>query len=239
MLFDLFEKFFSHDIEAKFYVKNKSLLERIARLEKEVFSKNIELEKAVKKYEEFEQSINDEKKNQNIQERQVEIYDKNLREIKKENDLLKEKVALMESKCIELLPAIKYPYKIFIDKLFVPTKFKDLLSEFSTANVKFISDIDGSNTNLLSEEARKILENFYNGICEFEIKLVGVKGERVSRVFSKYRKFCAHLQAGYIEFMSELKDYNFYQLIEYGFKSEQIKEIIQISEEYFRECTKI
>ncbi len=233
MLFGIFEKFFKKEIETKCEVSAKPLTSKIEQLEKELFLKNLELEKVLKQYIELESTTSEDKRTENIQNKQVEIFEKNLREMKRDNDALRLQLADLESKSFDKLTLSTTPYKVSVDKLYSATKYKELIAELESKNIKFLNDIKVD--DLPSDEAKKLYEDCQKGLCEFEIKLVGMKGERVAKVFNKYRKFTTYLAANYIEFMSELREFDFATLIDFGFKSEQIKEIKEITQDYFRD----
>ena len=59
------------------------------------------------------------------------------------------------------------------------------------------------------------------------------KGERISKIYSKNRKFINILGEEYIEFMDDLKNYNFDNLVDSGFSAEQIKEFRNKRDEYY------
>ena len=59
------------------------------------------------------------------------------------------------------------------------------------------------------------------------------KGERISKIYSKNRKFINILGEEYIEFMDDLKIYNFDNLVDSGFSAEQIKEFRNKRDEYY------
>ena len=59
------------------------------------------------------------------------------------------------------------------------------------------------------------------------------KGERISKIYSKNRKFINILGEEYIEFMDDLKNYNFDNLVDSGFSAEQIKEFRDKRDEYY------
>lgn len=76
------------------------------------------------------------------------------------------------------------------------------------------------------------LQKFQNLEINWEIKTYLLNGEKISKIYMKYRKFTNILLNENIEFMSQLENYNFDKLINQGFLIDDILKLKEIFLEY-------
>ncbi|MGL4687953.1 MAG: hypothetical protein ACRCVS_04615 [Fusobacteriaceae bacterium] len=226
MFFDFFKK---KNIDEEMELK-------IISLEKKLSLKTEELEKFIKEQKKIESELSDERISQKINQKQTEIFEKNLRDLKKENEYLKEKTNNKE-----IFSQFKIKYKISVERFYHSTKYEEVIRELKGLDITCIDSLKIENFGILDnkiknfEEAKKLFLSYKEGKEEFEIKLISIKGERINKVYSRFRKFNNYLADNFLEFMDDIEHVDFYELLDDSFKEEQIKELIEKKENYFNE----
>ncbi|MGL6167343.1 MAG: hypothetical protein ACRC0Y_03520 [Fusobacteriaceae bacterium] len=233
----------------------KELNEKMKQLElklqeKEIELKRFELREKIGKFspvrlEEIKPKEIKKSKEIEIQQfnpKQIEIFEKNLRDLKNENQLLKKEINNLKDKNNDSLLLLKnHKYRITMDKFYIGTKFNEILIEFHELQINFIDQLNDESWNLLDvglknyTEAKKQYLDLKLGKISFDIKTGALKGERINKVFSKNRKFCTYMNENYFEFMSDISEYNFKELVQEGFKIEQIEELLGKKIQYEKE----
>lgn len=213
-------------------IKNESA-ERIAVLERALERKKIELDmlKAEKN------NISTEQK---IRAKQEDIIEKNLKDMKRENDFLKEKIADMRSKSIfNPLPIDSHQYKIPLERYFSSAKFEGIVKGLKAVGREHVCEINHEDLLRFEldkniDELKKHYRKFLDGYLDLDTKILATKGERIGKIYNKNRKFVAFAHENNLEFMDDIRDFNFYKLIENDFKSEMIEELVSKNEEYHK-----
>lgn len=177
-----------------------------------------------------------------IHQKQIEIMEKNLRDKIREIDILKENINLLKENTIDAnLPLVKHKYKISIEKFYSATKYSTFINLLHEKEVFFMNELSEEllyslETQLKGiKEIKKNYNDFINGVLDIDTKLYLLKGEKISKLFSKNRKFVSYIAERSYEFMDDLIEYDFNELLEIGIKKEQINEIVLKSKKYFEE----
>ena len=136
----------------------------------------------------------------------------------------------------------KFSYKLPIEDFFSATKF-NLIREFLiNSGVLFLQDIE---TILNSTEFTKV-KNYSaaykkylafrdNEEIPWDNRVYLCKGEKVQKIFKKSRKFVNFLSDNNIEFMDDMKDFNFDELaVKGGFTQAMVGELYNITDDYFK-----
>ena len=132
----------------------------------------------------------------------------------------------------------KHNYLIPIEKYLFETKFKEIIVILNNKGKRYVQDLNEYVIEHLSiEESLKLnlkykLQKFQNLEINWEIKTYLLNGEKISKIYMKYRKFTNILLNENIEFMSQLENYNFDKLINQGFLTDDILKLKEISLEY-------
>ncbi|MGL6098181.1 MAG: hypothetical protein ACRCZ9_07055 [Fusobacteriaceae bacterium] len=205
--------------------------QKIIYLEKELERKKWEIEK-------LKQELLKSNKGERAKTKQDEIIEKNLRDMKRDNDSLKEKIALLETKNIfGDLPPEEHIYKIAVEKYYALSKYSLFLEILQNKGKNFMCQLEkedfiGMENIKNYSEILKLYERFNQGKIDIEYKILALKGEKIGRVYSKNRKFINYIVDMEMEFMEELKKFDFSTLTNCDFKDEQVKEFIQKNNEY-------
>lgn len=184
--------------------------------------------------------------------KQVEILEKNLKSAREENVKLKkekedfiQKIKILEqdsSDKEEVFFLNKFLYKLPIDEFFSATKF-NLIREFLTkSGISFVQEIE---TVMELPEFMKV-KNYsaakkkYTAFRDLKViswdnRILMCKGERIHKVFKKSRKFVNYLTENNIEFMDDMKNFDFNVLaVKGGFTKTAVEEFKEMYEEYFK-----
>lgn len=237
----MFSKLFSRKTNVE-----KELNERVKNLENQLQERELELRKLQLREKIGKvQILNEEKKPeiqvevQQFNPKQIEIFEKNLRDLKNENQILKGKIdELRKATENNLLSLEKHRYRVSLDKLYSGVKFNDILESFHRLEIYFIDQLEEESFQSLDKnsknylEARKIYSDLKEGKISFEIKTLALKGEKISKLFSKNRKFYTQLNENYLEFMEDISNFDFNQLLKDGFKEEQVEELLEKKNQY-------
>lgn len=201
-------------------------LKKISKLEETISIKDKEIANLVNEVESFNK----------FTPRQLEVFEKNLKENREEIQRLKK---YLKAYCIPYNFKEKYTYKIEIEKFFASSRFQELNSVLEENNILYLQDLNLEALEKLSgkvkniDDAKKKYGEFLDKKMSWDIVTQLNKGERISKIYSKNRKFINILGEEYIEFMDDLKNYNFDNLVDSGFSAEQIKEFRNKRDEYY------
>lgn len=162
----------------------------------------------------------------NNYKKQWELMEKNLRNLQKENTLLKDTLTHVNS----IIPKDEWSFIYLVDlHIFYSTnKFINIREKLLENNVLYLQDITSDLfENLLIDDkhcsdAAKKFNDYQNGIIEWEVKTLLLKGDRVTKIYQKSRKLLNILSDKNIEFMRDLDSFNFQSLDTYGFNQKDI-----------------
>ncbi len=206
---------------------DEEYLKKIEKLEETLASKENEISNLINEIE----SLN------KFTPRQLEVFEKNLKENKEEVQRLKD---ILNSYCIPYATKEKYFYKVEVEKFFSSSKFQDLNVALKEKGITYLQDITMETFDSIPEvkgveEGKKKYQDYLDKKIDWEIVTLLNKGEKVSKLYSKSRKFANILSENYYEFLEDMRDYDFDGLLEIGFTAEQIKEFKDKRDEYYLE----
>lgn len=216
--------------------REKELLEEQKSLEevKELLEK--ELRKAEIRFKcENDLIINKEVqlKNQNWEE-----FDKKLKKYHYENNQLKSELKEVEK--IVPIFSLNYNYLVKLEKYFIEPKFKHMIATLKLKGIKYVQDLNEITIEQLfieeeiKIEGKKKYNKFVNFEIPWKIKTYLVKGEKLTKLYVKNRKFINRLSEINIEYVSDLENYNFDNLKEI-YTKEEIEELKKIYMSYLEE----
>lgn len=224
-LFSVFNK--------KYIEKEERLNKKIAELEEVISRKDKEISDLINELDRLNQSTNNVMNN-----KQLELIEKNIKEAREENSRLKgviEKYNLSSRK-------EKYYYKVDVEKFYSASKYKEVVIALTNTGITYIQEMDLETFDNLPkdiknlEEARIKFQKFIGkDFIEWEIVTYLNKGERLSKFYSKSRKLMNIFNESDMEFMEDIITFDFKRLSECGFKDEQIDEFVSKRDEYYRE----
>ena len=184
--------------------------------------------------------------------KQVEILEKNLKSAREENTRLKkekedfiQKIKVLEedsSDKEEVFFLNKFLYKLPIDEFFSATKF-NLIREFLTkSGISFVQEIETvmelpefMKVKNYSAAKKKYISFRDLKVISWDNRILMCKGERIHKVFKKSRKFVNYLTENNIEFMDDMKNFDFNVLaVKGGFTKAAVEEFKEMYEEYFK-----
>lgn len=222
----LFNKLFYSKNIKELEQLNLSLLKKLSYLQEELVKKN-----------DLINNISIKKNNSKSDySKQWILMEKNLRNLQEENRNLKDKI----ERSNKILPNYqwKYSYKIDINTFFSSNKYSKIRDIFLEKGVVFLQDINEEmfknffkNEKFIKDAYSKFI-NYKNNKIDWEIKTHLIKGDKVTKIFQKYRKFLNILAENNIEFMIDLDKFNFQKLINYGFSQEEIESFKSIYKTY-------
>ncbi len=207
---------------------------RIEELEREIEKLERDL---LSKEKEVENLINELEKSNKLSPKQLQIFEKNLNDSRREAAKYKNFIQAYKINCDKPLSK----YRVDISKLFSGSKFDEIIKKLNEKDINFIdqlnlpdfiSTISGSKNE---EEAIKKVSEYLKGNISWEILTYMNRGEKISKVFSKYRKFHTILSSLNYEYMDEIVDFDFLSLKDYNFSIRQIDEYSKLRDEYFEE----
>lgn len=211
----------------------EKLNKKIEELEEVIKRKDKEISDLINELDRLNQSVNT-----NINNKQLELIEKNIKDTKEENNRLRQVIGEynLSSK------KEKYYYKVDIEKFFSAAKYKELVAAITELGIVYIQDMSLETFENISpdvknyEEGKLKFQKFMTKeFIEWEVVTYLNKGERVSKLYSKSRKLMNVFAENDIEFMEDLMRYDFSKLTELGFKESQIEEFIAKRDEYYQE----
>ncbi|MDO5788022.1 hypothetical protein [uncultured Fusobacterium sp.] len=215
--------------------EEERLLKKIEELEQIILRKDKEISDLINELDKINQNTTT---NNNLNSKQLELIEKNIKDTKEENERLKQTIDEynLSSK------KEKHYYKVDIEKFFSASRFKELANAIIDKGIIYLQDLTLETFDLLSQDIKNITEGknrfqkyLTKEFIEWEVVTYLNKGERVSKVYNKSRKLTNIFSENDIEFMEDLVKFNFSNLIDFGFKDEQINEFILKRDEYYHE----
>lgn len=215
--------------------EEERLLKKIEELEQIILRKDKEISDLINELDKINQNTTT---NNNLNSKQLELIEKNIKDTKEENERLKQTIDEynLSSK------KEKHYYKVDIEKFFSASRFKELANAIIDKGIIYLQDLTLETFDLLSQDIKNINEGknrfqkyLTKEFIEWEVVTYLNKGERVSKVYNKSRKLTNVFSENDIEFMEDLVKFNFSNLIDFGFKDEQINEFILKRDEYYHE----
>ncbi len=229
----LFSIFGKKDLEAE-----QKLLKKIEELEQTIARKDKEISDLINELDRVNQSIPNTNTNTNLNSKQLELIEKNIKDTKEENDRLKQVIDEynLSSK------KEKYYYKVDIEKFYSAARFKELANTIVNNGIVYLQDLTLEFFDTLSQDIKNLEEGkirfqkfITKEFIEWEVVTYLKKGERVSKLYSKSRKLVNIFIENDIEFMEDLINFDFSKLGDLGFKDSQIEEFILKRDEYYQE----
>lgn len=229
----LFSIFGKKDLEAE-----QKLLKKIEELEQTIARKDKEISDLINELDRVNQSIPNTNTNTNLNSKQLELIEKNIKDTKEENDRLKQVIDEynLSSK------KEKYYYKVDIEKFYSAARFKELANTIVNNGIVYLQDLTLEFFDTLSQDIKNLekgkirFQKFLTKeFIEWEVVTYLNKGERVSKLYSKSRKLVNIFIENDIEFMEDLINFDFSKLVDLGFKDSQIEEFILKRDEYYQE----
>ena len=229
----LFSIFGKKDLEAE-----QKLLKKIEELEQTIARKDKEISDLINELDRVTQSIPNTNTNTNLNSKQLELIEKNIKDTKEENDRLKQVIDEynLSSK------KEKYYYKVDIEKFYSAARFKELANTIVNNGIVYLQDLTLEFFDTLSQDIKNLEEGkirfqkfLTKEFIEWEVVTYLNKGERVSKLYSKSRKLVNIFIENDIEFMEDLINFDFSKLVDLGFKDSQIEEFILKRDEYYQE----
>ncbi|MGL5983347.1 MAG: hypothetical protein ACRCZR_08465 [Cetobacterium sp.] len=215
---------------------NKNIVE----LEKKNSNLNYELKLLQKKLEEKEVLINkyssSQSKSSDDYSKQWQLMEKNLRNLLEENRTLKEHLINLN----KIIPKQQWQYSFLVDiqLFFSANKYLYIKEKLIESGIKYLQDITEEmfsgilkDERFVDEALQKFLA-YKRGTLDWEVKTFLLKGDKVTKIYQKSRKFLNILSEKNIEFMVDLENFNFNSLLGFGFSEEDVNNFKQIYESY-------
>ena len=238
-LFSIFgKKGLSDEVTEVFMQKFDELAKKIEELEQTIARKDKEISDLINELDRVNQSIPNTNTNTNLNSKQLELIEKNIKDTKEENDRLKQVIDEynLSSK------KEKYYYKVDIEKFYSAARFKELANTIVNNGIVYLQDLTLEFFDTLSQDIKNLEEGkirfqkfLTKEFIEWEVVTYLNKGERVSKLYSKSRKLVNIFIENDIEFMEDLINFDFSKLVDLGFKDSQIEEFILKRDEYYQE----
>ena len=218
----------------------KSKRESELILEKELLEIEIEkLKNEIRKKDGFlkcKNSLFIEKDNEKKQEKNWQEIEEQLKKYYTENKELRE--IIKESEKVISILHLKFNYLIQIEKYLYEARFKELVEILKKKGNKFVQDLNEyvierlSVEDSLKLELKRKFEKFQKLEINWEIKTQLLKGEKLSKIYSKHRKFINIMTNENKEFISDLDEYKFDVLVDKRFSLDEIEELKRIYQDY-------
>ncbi|WP_448820758.1 hypothetical protein [Cetobacterium sp.] len=212
----------------------------IKELEKINLTLNKKLQNLQKELEEKEVLINNysslQSKPNTDYSKQWQLMEKNLRNLQEENRILKENFI----KLSRIIPREQWKYSFLVDlhHFYSANKFVSIREKLLEAGIKYLQEIEEEMFSTLLKDERYVQEglqkflDYKNGIIDWDVKTFLIKGDKITKIYQKSRKFLNILSEQNIEFMADLDSFDFQSLTEFGFSQEDINTFKQKYESY-------
>ena len=147
----LFSIFGKKDLEAE-----QKLLKKIEELEQTIARKDKEISDLINELDRVNQSIPNTNTNTNLNSKQLELIEKNIKDTKEENDRLKQVIDEynLSSK------KEKYYYKVDIEKFYSAARFKELANTIVNNGIVYLQDLTLEFFDTLSQDINSLVRNF-------------------------------------------------------------------------------
>ena len=159
-----------------------------------------------------------------------------LKRYHKENLALKKELEKINE--ILSISCIENHYLIKIEKFLSEVRFAEIVNNLKLNGVMYVQCLNNYIIENLVEDEKlkneiiKRYENFLNGIMNWELKTNLLKGEKITKIYSKYRKVINILNEKAICYIDELNYETLDRLVESGYSQEDIKILKEIYDDY-------
>ncbi|MGL4786804.1 hypothetical protein [Cetobacterium sp.] len=159
-----------------------------------------------------------------------------LKKYHEENLVLKKELEKINE--ILSINCIENHYLIKIEKFLSEARFIEIVNNLKLNGVMYVQCLNNYIIENLVEDEKlkneiiKRYENFLNGIMNWELKTNLLKGEKITKIYSKYRKVINILNEKTICYMDELNHEILDRLVESGYSQEEIKTLKDIYDDY-------
>jgi hypothetical protein len=162
---------------------------------------------------------------------------------KLESDL-EHKISIIEALKERLQKALspkseEIKYKLPIEELFSKSKFSEIKNALLEMGISLVEELkEKSLLEFLGEGIKnidlgsRILEDYFSGKTSWEVKTHLCKGEKLSKIFNRQRKLLNYFSDNYMEFASDIDDFDFNILTEEGFSKEHLEKFKETLNEY-------
>ncbi|MGL5413948.1 hypothetical protein [Cetobacterium sp.] len=221
-------KLFKSKKESELMLKNEMLEIEIKKLKNEIRKKDGFLK--------CKNSLFIEKDNEKKQEKNWKEIETKLKKYYTENNELRE--TIKKSEKIISISHLKFNYLIQIERYLYEARFKEPAEILKNKGYKFVQNLNEyviehlSMEDTLKLELKKKFERFQKLEIAWEIKTQLLKGEKLSKIYSKHRKFTNLMINENKEFISDLDGYNFDILVNKGFSLDDVEELKRIYQDY-------
>ena len=232
----MLEKLFKMNEKRQLMKENKRLKVEAEKLEAELRKKgaviNCKNLSQIKNKAELVQEV-DLKENEDWREIEQEVkrYSSENMELKKE---------LMDREKIHGLRNLEYNYLIDLEKYFKEVKFKNIVEYLLQHEKRYVQDLTSNEIEILDCDEKlkgEFLEKYlkFNELkVAWDLKLNILKGDKITKLYQKYRKLINILLSENIEYVDELEKYDFESLSGKGYETSDIQEFKRIYEDYIR-----
>lgn len=205
---------------------NLTLSEKLQNLQKELEEKEV----LISNYSSLQSKPNTD------YSKQWQLMEKNLRNLQEENRMLKENFIKLN----RIIPKQQWQYSFLVDLhyFYSANKFVSIREKLLESGVKYLQEINEEMFSTLLKEDRYVQEglqkflDYKRGIIDWDVKTFLMKGDKVTKIYQKSRKFLNILSEQNIEFMVDLESFDFQSLNEFGFSQEDIDAFKQKYESY-------
>lgn len=159
-----------------------------------------------------------------------------LKKYHEENIALKKELEKINK--ILSIGCVENHYLIKIEKFLSEIRFSESVNNLKLNGVLYVQCLNDYIIESLVEDEKlrseilKRYKNFLNGIMNWELKTNLLKGEKITKIYSKYRKVINILNEKTICYMDELNHDILDRLVESGYSQEEIKILKDIYDDY-------
>ena len=159
-----------------------------------------------------------------------------LKKYHEENIALKKELQKINK--ILSIDCVENHYLIKIEKFLSEIRFSESVNNLKLNGVLYVQCLNDYIIESLVEDEKlrseilKRYKNFLNGIMNWELKTNLLKGEKITKIYSKYRKVINILNEKTICYMDELNHDILDRLVESGYSQEEIKTLKDIYDDY-------
>lgn len=205
---------------------NLTLSEKLQNLQKELEEKEV----LISNYSSLQSKPNTD------YSKQWQLMEKNLRNLQEENRMLKENFIKLN----RIIPKQQWQYSFLVDlhHFYSANKFVNIRGKLLESGIKYLQEINEEMFTTILKEDRYVQEglqkflDYKNGIIDWDVKTFLMKGDKVTKIYQKSRKFLNILSEQNIEFMADLESFDFQSINEFGFSQEDIDAFKQKYESY-------
>lgn len=251
-VFALFKKLFNSLNAGKesvdeLYDEIEVLREECSSLNEVIRKKDVKIEKMYAEIEELKSQLSErsasERIDQNLLDRldtEIKTRDQKIKQLENKNATIAKQLVLDvdEEKIDDILKPELFNYRVLISDYYEARKFesfKKACEDLKMVYVEELKKLDFSTlplTDTKIKNARLYFEEYSNGYYDLDLKSYLLKGEKISKVFFRFRSFVKYCKKNRLNYMIELDNLEFDSLIDNGFTEEQIEKLKVKLEEY-------